>query len=144
PEPAAIFSLFIELKHKFDVVIIDAPAGIGEGFSLSILGADVAVLVTTPDYVALRDADHINNLLRERGIKNRAYVVNKADKTFLGADSLPSVENIISMMHIDLLGIIQSDNNIHLSGSRGRPYVMSGASYVKRNFQKIADRIFRF
>ena len=49
--------LTAELKEQFDYVIIDCPAGIEQGFKNAIAGADKAVVVTTPEVSAVRDAD---------------------------------------------------------------------------------------
>lgn len=53
-----------KLAEKFDYVIIDAPAGIDDGFILSTAGADKAVIVTTPEYAAVRDAEMVVRCLQ--------------------------------------------------------------------------------
>ena len=48
-----------ELKKEFDYVLLDCPAGIEQGFKNAIAGADRALVVTTPEVSAIRDADRI-------------------------------------------------------------------------------------
>ena len=55
--------LTAELKEVFDYGILDCPAGIEQGFQNAIAGADRAVVVTTPEVYAIRDADRIIGLL---------------------------------------------------------------------------------
>ena len=43
------------------------PAGIEQGFQNAIAGADRALVVTTPEVSAIRDADRIIGLLEARG-----------------------------------------------------------------------------
>ncbi|MDR3305324.1 MAG: septum site-determining protein MinD [Clostridiales Family XIII bacterium] len=129
------------LKEKFDMVIVDGPAGVTAEHKLASLSADVAVIVTTPEFVALRDADMIDQTLRARGVGRRVYVVNKVNKYFMSTGSLPSVERITGIMKIPLLGVIQQDDAIHLSANKGIPIVCQRGNYIERNFNKIADRL---
>ena len=52
------------LKEQFDYILLDCPAGIEQGFKNAIAGADRALVVTTPEVSAIRDADRIIGLLR--------------------------------------------------------------------------------
>jgi septum site-determining protein MinD len=58
--PEQMKQLCNDLKEDFDFVIIDCPAGIEQGFKNAIAGADKAIIVTTPEVSAVRDADRIN------------------------------------------------------------------------------------
>ena len=51
---------------------MDCPAGIEQGFRNAIAGADRAIVVTTPEVSAIRDADRIIGLLE-------ANELNKTD-----------------------------------------------------------------
>jgi septum site-determining protein MinD len=55
-----------ELKKIFDYVIIDSPAGIESGFEFAVSFADEAIIVTTLDQTAVRDADRVIGLIEER------------------------------------------------------------------------------
>ena len=44
-------------------MLIDSPAGIEHGFRNAIAGADEAIIVTTPEVSAVRDADRIIGML---------------------------------------------------------------------------------
>ena len=58
--PEQMAKLCDTLKDEcFDYIIIDCPAGIEQGFKNAIAGADSAIVVTTPDISAIRDADRI-------------------------------------------------------------------------------------
>ncbi len=52
-----------KLRSMFDYVLIDSPAGVETGFRNAAIGADKAIVVTTPEVSAVRDADRIIGLL---------------------------------------------------------------------------------
>ena len=75
--PEQMQKLVSELKSEFDYILLDCPAGIEQGFQNAIAGADRAVIVTTPEVSAIRDADRIIGLLETRGIKKNALIINR-------------------------------------------------------------------
>ena len=64
-----------ELKEEFDYILLDCPAGIEQGFKNAIAGADRAIVVTTPEVSAVRDADRIIGLLEANEIGKTELVV---------------------------------------------------------------------
>ncbi|MDR2610831.1 MAG: septum site-determining protein MinD [Clostridiales Family XIII bacterium] len=133
--------LYAYLRELFDIVLVDGPAGLGAELKLAMTGVDKAIIVTTPEYVSLRDADHADQILRAGGITDRVYIVNKVNASYFASGLLPTVEIITSMMKIPLIGVVQYDDAIHVSGNSGTPAVLRGDSYITRNFEKIADRL---
>ena len=70
--------LITELKQDYDYIIIDCPAGIEQGFKNAVAGADKAIVVTTPERTAVRDADRIIGLLeKEEHIESPKLVINR-------------------------------------------------------------------
>ena len=45
-----------EQKQHFDFVMIDAPAGLGDGFAAVVYAAERLIVVATPDVTSIRDA----------------------------------------------------------------------------------------
>jgi septum site-determining protein MinD len=133
--------LYAYLRSHFDIIIVDGPAGVNRELSLASTDVDAAIMITTPEYVSLRDADLVEQTLRREGVRNRVYVVNKVHKDFLGSSMLPTVETITSTMKIPLAGVIQYDDAIHFAANSGVPAVVGNYSYIARNFNKIADRL---
>jgi septum site-determining protein MinD len=136
--------LYEYLRKNFDIAIIDGPAGVNRELSLAATDVDAAVMITTPEYVSLRDADLVEQTLRKEGVRNRVYVVNKVHKDFLGSSLLPTVETITSTMKIPLVGVIQYDDIIHFAANSGVPAVIGNDSYITRNFNRIADRLLAY
>jgi septum site-determining protein MinD len=130
-----------KLKGSFDYVLIDSPSGIDDGFVLAAAGADSAVIVTAPEYAALRDADMVNTALAQLGIEERGYVVNKVIGEVMSAGLVPNINEITEIIKSELYGFIQYDENIMIAANNGVPIVCKPDSYITENFSNIADRI---
>lgn len=133
-----------KLCEKFDYIIIDSPSGLGEGFELAAAAANTALIVTTPEYCSIRTADKMDKLLKNMGIINRAYVVNKAKAELMGQGVVPSITEMSDMLKLPMLGVIQYDENIHIASNNGTPVVLQKGSYIEENFDNIADRLVEF
>ena len=130
-----------KLKRNFDFVIIDAPAGIDEGLTIAAAGADAAVIVTVPEYAAVRDADAVDQVLVEMGIKKRTYVINKVMANLICTGLVPSIAEISEALRPEMAGIIQYDENILIAANNGLPIVYKEGTYIEKNFTKILERI---
>lgn len=132
-----------KLRKYFDYIIIDCPAGIGDLFDVSMAAADKTVIVTEPEVASLRDADTTERYLREKGMDNMCIVVNKVKVELMQAGLVPGMSEIMSMFKSPVAGLIQYDENIHISTNKGIPIVCKKGTYIERNFLDIADRIVR-
>lgn len=130
-----------KLRKNFDYIIIDAPAGIGEDLAIAGAGADTAVIVTVPEYAAIRDADALDQVLLNIGIKNRTYVINKVMANLIYTGLVPGISEIAETLRPPMAGIIQYDENIHIAANNGLPIVYKEGTYIEKNFRKILDRI---
>lgn len=130
-----------KLQEAFDYIIIDAPAGIGEGFELAVAAADKAVVVTEAETAAIRDADVVDRELGRLGIKTRYCVFNKVKADLMSMGVIPGIGSVTRDLRMDVAGIIQYDDNILVSANHGVPIVLKEDSYITRNMERIADRI---
>ncbi|MCL6634988.1 MAG: septum site-determining protein MinD [Peptococcaceae bacterium] len=139
--PGQMRSLCDELKQEFDFVIIDCPAGIEQGFKNAIAGADKAVVVTTPEVSAVRDADRIIGLLEAAGLNEPRLVINRIRPKMVRAGDMMSIEDMIDILAIDLLGVIPEDEMIVISTNRGEPVVLDQNSRSGLAYRNITRRI---
>ena len=133
--------LIFSLKESFDYILIDCPAGIEQGFKNAIAAADEAVVVTTPEVSATRDADRIIGLLEAAGIKNPRIVVNRLRIDMVKEKNMLSVEDILDILAVKLLGVVPDDENVVISTNKGEPLVYKGDSLAAKAFKNIASRI---
>ena len=139
--PLHVQVLCEKLKEQFDYVIMDAPSGLDDGLVLAAAGADAAIIVTVPEFAALRDADAVDAELLKLGIHRRYVVLNKVIAEMMNAGYIPKLREINGMVRPILLGTIQNDTNINISTIMGTPIVMKKDTYIAKNFEAIADRL---
>ena len=130
-----------KLREQFDYVIIDAPSGVDDGLVIASAGADAAIMVTTPEYASIRNADTVDRELVKMGIREHYLVINNLRVELMQEGYIPSLREINSLMLPEFAGVIQHDENINISTNLGIPIVMKPDTYIRRNFEAIADRI---
>lgn len=113
------------LSSSHDVILIDCPAGIDAGFITAISPANEAVLVTTPDVTALRDADRVIGLLECDGIKDIKMIVNRVRTDLIRDQDMMSVLDVQEMLGLELLGVVPDDAEVIRSTNRGFPLVLN-------------------
>ena len=129
------------LKEEFDYIIIDCPAGIEQGFKNAIAGADRAVVVTTAEISAIRDADRIIGLLEASEIKNPELVINRLRPNMVKKGEMMDVDDIVDLLSIDLIGVVPDDEYIITQTNKGEPVVQNKKAPSGRAYMEIARRI---
>ncbi len=130
-----------DLAEEFDYVVIDCPAGIEQGFKNAIAGADQAIIVTTPEVSAVRDADRIIGLLESEGKCNPKLIVNRIRPLMVQRGDMMTIDDIIEILAVDLLGIIPEDEYIVVSTNRGEPAITNPASLASTAYKNIVRRL---
>lgn len=108
----------------YDFVLIDCPAGIDVGFVNAISPAQEALIVTTPEITAIRDADRVAGLLEANNIYNTKLLVNRVRTDMIQNNDMMSVRDVQEMLGIPLLGAIPEDTQVIISTNRGEPLVL--------------------
>jgi septum site-determining protein MinD len=134
--------LVAQLSKSYDYVLIDCPAGIEMGFRNAIAAAQEAIIVTTPEMSAVRDADRVVGLLESEDIKSIRLIVNRLRPEMIQLNQMISVEDILDLLVIPLLGIIPDDQRIIISTNKGEPLVLEEkTSLPSMAFRNIAQRL---
>ncbi len=139
--PESVRNVVLELKKDFDYVIIDCPAGIEQGFKNAVAGADHAIVVTTPENAAVRDADRIIGLLEAENIRGPKLIINRIRANMMKNGDMLGIDDICSVLAIDLLGIVPDDEYVIKSANSGEPTVMNPDSRASIAYRNIARRI---
>jgi len=129
-----------ELKTEFDYIIVDCPAGIEQGFKNAIAGADRALVVTTPEVSAVRDADRIIGLLEANEMGRVDLIVNRLRIDLAKSGDMMTAADVEEILAIDLIGIVPDDENIVIATNQGEPLVGSDALAGKA-YMNICKRI---
>ena len=131
--PGQIRKLTDELKEEFDYILLDCPAGIEQGFKNAVAGADRALVVTTPEVSAIRDADRIVGLLEANEMKKIDLIVNRLRVDMVKRGEMMTVDDVTDILAVNLIGAVPDDEQIVISTNRGEPLVgtncLAGKAY---------------
>ena len=130
-----------QLREEFDYIILDCPAGIEQGFKNAIAGADKAIVVTTPEVSAVRDADRIIGLLEANDLKSPLLVLNRVKINMVKNQTMMSLEDVTDILAIDVLGVVPDDEAIVISTNRGEPCVSNEKSMAGQAYRDITKRV---
>ena len=130
-----------KLKNEFGYILIDCPAGIEQGFKNAIAGADRAIIVTTAEISAIRDADRIIGLLEASEIKNPELIINRIRPAMVKKGEMMDVDDIVDLLSIDLIGVVPDDEYIITQTNKGEPVVIKDKSPSGKAYLEIARRI---
>tara|TARA_B100000459_G_scaffold52950_1_gene28404 strand:- start:4501 stop:5349 length:849 start_codon:yes stop_codon:yes gene_type:complete len=111
-----------ELGYQY--IVIDCPAGIDVGFINAIITADEAIVVTTPEITAIRDADRVTGLLEANNIFNVKLLLNRVRIEIIQRNDIMSVDDVQEILGIPLLGAVPEDSNVIVATNRGEPLVL--------------------
>lgn len=139
--PEQMKKLCDDLREEFDYILLDCPAGIENGFKNAIAGADEAIVVTTPEVSAVRDADRIIGLLEASELPSPKLIVNRIRMDMVQKGDMMNIEDIVDILAIDLIGIVPDDENIVISTNKGEPAVIHNRSLAGQAYKNIARRI---
>jgi septum site-determining protein MinD len=139
--PDDMIALTNAIRHEFDYIIIDSPAGIERGFKNAIAPADRVLVVTTPEVSAVRDADRIIGLVEAEGARPMQLIVNRLRMDLVKRGDMLCTQDVVDVLAIDLIGIVPDDKSIIISTNQGRPAVISNGSVAGQCFRNIALRL---
>ena len=138
--PEQMVRMIGQLREQFDYIILDCPAGIEQGFKNAIAGADRALVVTTPEVSAIRDADRIIGLLEANEFKQIDLVINRLRYDMVKRGEMMSASDVVDILSIPLIGIVPDDENVVISTNQGEPLVGNN-TMAGRAYQNICYRV---
>ena len=139
--PEQMQKLCDSLREEFDYVFIDCPAGIEQGFKNAIAGVDKAIVVSTPEVSAVRDADRIIGLLEAAEIRDPMLILNRIRPDMVKRGDMMALEDVTEILAIDVLGVVPDDQSIVVSTNKGETCVVDMDSRAGLAFRNITKRI---
>ena len=136
---AQMRSLAARIREDYAFCLIDSPAGLGTGFRLALSMADSAVVVTTTDASALRDAQRTVMELKTFPTGHVHLVVNRVDKKLLRSMRM-TIDDAIDTAGLPLLGVVPEDKDIPYALNRGIP-LRECNYFAERAYENIAKRL---
>ncbi len=127
---AQAVKLILELlSPQFDFLLIDCPAGIGEGVHRALACAEEALLVTTAAIPAMRDADRLNGILQSYRLP-ASLVVNRIRREMSRKGDPLTPQEIARTLRLPLFAAVYEDEKLS-EGTRER----------SRAFRTLSDAI---
>ena len=139
--PDQMRDLMKVLRKEYDYVLVDCPAGIEQGFRNAVAGADQAILVTTPEVSAVRDADRIVGLLEATELHDPQVIINRIRPDMVRRGDMLDISDVDDFLRIPILGIVPDDESIIVSTNRGEPVVNDQRSRSGQAYRNICRRL---
>ncbi len=147
-EKEKVKSLLEDLKKDFDYILIDSPAGIESGFEHSIFLADRALIVSTPDVSSVRDADRVIGIIDAKSEKAKNgeevlkhVIINRLKPEMVENGNMLSVEDVLNILALPLIGVVPDDEEIITSTNMGNPIIYDEKSLAAEAYRRIAKRV---
>ncbi|MEQ2456638.1 septum site-determining protein MinD [Flavonifractor hominis] len=135
----AMRELIRQAKQRYDYILMDSPAGLGEGFRLACCGADRVVVVSTTDASALRDAQRTVTILREE-LPRIHLVVNRVQPKLLRRLHT-TIDDAMDAAGLPLLGVVPEDPQVMLCANQGQPLIVRTSRGAAIAYLNIARRL---
>jgi septum site-determining protein MinD len=131
------------IAEGFNMILIDCPAGIEQGFKNATAGATESIVVTNPEMSSVRDADRIIGLLEAQELRNPMLIVNRIRPRMVKEQEMLAVEDVQDVLgsSVRLIGVVPDDEAIITSTNRGEPASMGDAGLAGQAFRNIARRL---
>jgi len=122
----------------YDVIIIDAPAGIGFGFRAAVLAANRCLIVATADPICVRSVSAAARQALRFGCKDLRLVINRYDRRQALRGELLMIDDVIDLTETQLIGVVPQQTRLFARTADGAPL---RASLVTEAVARIAARL---
>lgn len=133
-------ALCVTLCKSYDYVLIDAPAGLGEGFECAVYVADRTLVVATPDITSIRDAGRTASLIASQYNIPIRLVINRMRPSLVKKGYMENVDDMMDEIGLPLIGIIPEDEQVIVCTNR-RKVLPLEKTISAGAFRNIADRL---
>lgn len=133
--------LIDKLSPYYDYILIDCPAGIHEGFMLMSSKASKALIVATPELISVRDADMTISKLEDLHFEEIYLIINKIRIEMVKSGEMMSIDDIINIVAVPLIGAIPEEKDVIHSNNIGKPIILKTRSRAGMAYANIAKRI---
>jgi septum site-determining protein MinD len=129
------------LKNRFEFVLADAPAGMGDGFMFAAKYADEAIIVALPETSSLRDADRVIAELESLEIDTIRLILNRIRPELIEQKLVMNVDDCIDVLSIPILGIVPEDEAVTASMVKGKPLLKADGYGAGTALRNISERL---
>ena len=136
-------------KSEFDYIICDSPAGIEKGAKMALYFADEAIVTTNPEVSSVRDSDRIVGILQSESKRSKMneepvkehLLITRYNPSRVKEGQMLSVDDIVDLLALPLLGIIPESPSVLESSNAGRPVILDEQSQAGQAYADAIDRL---
>ena len=140
-DAAAFRAMLRQARQEFDLILLDAPAGVDAGFRLVSSAADRFLLVTGFGPASVRDAARVGELLELQNKTDVRLIVNRVDREMLSTVRT-TIDDVMDNAGLPLAGIIPEDPCVTLAASFGKPLLQYAPRCpAAKAYRRIAQRV---
>lgn len=136
-----------ELAKDFDYIVCDSPAGIEQGAQTALYFAEEAIIVTNPEVSSVRDSDRIIGILQSKsrmaeqgGTVKEHLLVTRYNYERVDRGEMLSVDDIVDILAIPLLGVIPESEAVLKASNQGIPVVHDEKSDAGQAYEDAVAR----
>ncbi|MDO6462416.1 septum site-determining protein MinD [Granulosicoccaceae sp. 1_MG-2023] len=136
-------------QNEFDYIICDSPAGIEKGAKMALYFADEAIITTNPEVSSVRDSDRILGILQsesrrakmdEEPVKEH-LLITRYNPNRVQEGQMLSVDDIVDLLAIPLLGIIPESQAVLEASNAGKPVILDDESNAGQAYNDAIARL---
>ncbi len=139
--PSDMLDITAKLREEYDFILIDSPAGIERGFRNAVAPSDEVLIVANPEVSSVRDADRIIGLLEAEEKGPGKLIVNRVKMDMIRRGEMLSMDDVVDILAISLIGVVPEDDEVLTSSNRGEPAAGNSNSKAGQAFRNIARRL---
>lgn len=129
------------LSRRFDVILIDSPAGLGRGLKNFLGLAHQYVLVATPDAVCLRDTEKTAKMLMDRGLSRPSLLLNRYDGVLARRLKLGTPGDLALSLDLELMGTIPESQEVYHLQQEGKTMADAKDDRMRQAVEQAADSL---
>ncbi|XYK81888.1 MAG: septum site-determining protein MinD [Labrenzia sp.] len=127
-----VASVISELRHYFDWIVCDSPAGIERGATLAMRHADEAIIVSNPEVSSVRDCDRIIGLLdaktemaEQGGRMPKHLLITRYDSARAKTGEMLATDDVVDILSVPLIGVIPESKDVLKASNVGLPVTLA-------------------
>ena len=132
----------------FEYIICDSPAGIEQGALMALYYADEAIITTNPEVSSVRDSDRILGILASKSHRaelgeepvKEHLVITRYNPERVQQQEMLSVEDVIEILSIKLLGVIPESESVLTASNQGEPVILFPDSQAGQAYSDLVER----
>ena len=140
-EQSELGRIITQLSDRSDVMIIDAPAGIGRGLKNLLGAAAEPVIVATPDDVCLRDAERLSLLLTQWEEPRPVVVFNRVSRKLVRQGEMRTPAQMAAALDLPLMGAVPDSPKVYRALLHRRSALHCGDPRVVKAIENTAARL---